>query len=237
VLWLNLLSQSISPSFEFIYNIERISNSKRLQVLVTEKLDKIATDATSASNDVPGWDNSALNTVKTNVDQSAVEPAPKSEKFALYGFQLDIPDNWRIEVNPKSTRQKGDVAFHSPKGNRFFVSWGKLEDASKRFRTLEEHRDRNLKQIKKGQDVRSVDVGQSYETQLSGHKALFTEVRAEVKQGMFGRATYVREMWSVHLYCENRARYFVIYCLLRDPAEYDDYSKVFKSMATSLVCH
>jgi hypothetical protein len=201
-------------------------------------MDKIkASETPSTSNDVPGWDTTSLTTDIGSSDMAQVEPAPKPEKFALYGFQMEIPDNWRIEVNPKSTRLKGDVAFHSPKGNRFFISWGKLEDASKRFTTLEAHRDQNLKQIRKGQDVKQVDVGQSYEARISGHRSLFTEVRAEVKQGMFGRASYVREMWSVHLYCENRGRYFVIYCLLRDPKEYEDYGKVFKSMANSLVCH
>jgi hypothetical protein len=200
--------------------------------LVSEELDK----TTSGGDDVPGWDTTSLNATQDMSSEEA-EPAPMPEKFALYGFQLEIPDNWRIEVNPKSTRQKGDVAFHSPKGNRFFISWGKLEDASKRFSTLEEHRDRNLKQIKKGQDVKQVEMGQNYEAQISGHRALFTEVKAEVKQGMFGRATYNREMWSMHLYCEKRGRYFVVYCLLRDPSEYEDYSKVFKSMANSFVCH
>jgi hypothetical protein len=203
-------------------------------------LDKTETMSDSGTDtDIKGWNNEPLQSSlsSTEVDREPYDPKGALEKFALYGFQIDVPDNWRIEVNPKSTRKKGDVAFHSPKGNRFFISWGKLEDATSRFKTLEEHRDRNIKQIKKGQDVKQVETGASYEERISGHRVLFTELKAEVRQGMFGRSSYAREMWSAHLYCDNMGRYFVIYCLLRDPTEYEDYSKIFKSMAMSLSCH
>ncbi len=159
------------------------------------------------------------------------------ERFALYGLEIEIRDNFRIEVNPKSNRNKGDVAFHSPRGNRFFVSWGNLDEATKRFKTLEQHRDSNIRRIKKGQDVREVKVGDSYDAHVLGHRALFTRVTAEVKQGMFGRATYTREMWSMHLYCQESGRYYVVYCLLRDPSEYEDYGQIFGAMAKSLICH
>ena len=75
-------------------------------------------------------------------------------------------------MNPKDSRRKGDVAFHSPKGNRFFVSWGILEDANKRFKSLDEHRDKSIKQVSKGPDVAKVDIADSREDQISGHRAL-----------------------------------------------------------------
>ena len=84
----------------------------------------------------------------------------ETEKFALYGFEIMIPTDWGVELNPKSTRKKGDVAFQSQKGNRVFVSWGSLDEA-KRFKTLEEHRDGSLNQVKKGRDVKSLDVSGS----------------------------------------------------------------------------
>ncbi len=205
--------------------------------MTSEELGNKIENNPDIDSDTPGWNPNVLDSPQTATELNAFSPPAAMEKFAIYGFQMEIPNDWRIEVNPKSTRQKGDVAFHSPKGNRFFVSWGKLEDASKRFDSLEQHRDSNVKKIKKGQDVKQVDLGKSFEAQINGHRALFTEVRAEVRQGMFGRGSYSREMWSVHLYCENVQRYYVIYCLLRDPTEYEDYSKIFKSMAMSLVCH
>lgn len=159
------------------------------------------------------------------------------EKFALYGFEIKIPSDWRVEVNPKSTREKGDVAFHSKRGNRFFVTWGNLANVENRFKTLEEHRDKNVKQIKSGPDVKSVDIADSHEEQILGHRALFSHVTADVKAGMFSRGSYERDMWSIHLYCRDRSRYYVVYCLLRDPSEYEDFSGTFNKMGRSLVCH
>jgi hypothetical protein len=160
-----------------------------------------------------------------------------NEKFALYGFEIKIPTDWRVEVNPKSTREKGDVAFHSKLGNRFFVTWGNLANVQNRFKTLQDHRDKNVKQIKSGPDVKTVEVTDSHEEQILGHQALFSHVTADVKAGMFARGSYERDMWSIHLYCPPRSRYYVVYCLLRDPKEYEDFAGVFNSMGRSLVCH
>lgn len=160
------------------------------------------------------------------------------ETFALYGFRIEIPRDWRVELNPKTNREKGDVAFHSPKGNRFFVSWGPLDDAKKRFASLQDHRDKSVKQIRKGSDVNDVAVESSHEEIISGHNALFSNVNAEVRAGgPFSRATYERTMSSVHMYCPSNSRYYVVYSLLRDPTEYPDFRKLFEETARSFVCH
>jgi hypothetical protein len=159
-----------------------------------------------------------------------------SEKFALYGFELMIPQDWSVEINPKSSRQKGDVAFQSQKGNRVFVSWGSLDEA-KRFKTLEEHRDSSLNQVKKGSDVRSADVSDLRETQICGHRALISHVSAEVRTGMMGRGIAGRDIWSIHFHCPNVSRYYVLFSMERDPAEFEDMGAVFESFVKSMVCH
>ncbi len=137
-------------------------------------------------------------------------------------------------MNPKSTRRKGDVAFHSPKGNRFFVSWGALEDANKRFRSLDEHRDSSIKQVGKGPDVRKVDVTDSKEDQVGGHRALYSHVTADVRGGFMARKAAERDMWSIHFYCPEQSRFYVVYSLLRDKEEYPDFSSVFGSLSRSM---
>ncbi len=160
------------------------------------------------------------------------------ERFALYGFGLEVPDDWRIEVNPKGNRQKGDVAFHTPKGNRFFISWGPLESANKRFKTLDEHRDWSTKQVGKGPDVKKVDVSDSREVAISGHRALLSHVSADVRAGGFmSRGSAERNMWSLHFYCPERGRYYVVYSLLRDKDEFPDFSGEFDSLWKSASCH
>ena len=159
------------------------------------------------------------------------------ENFALYGFQVEIPDNWRVEVNQKSTRQKGDVVFQSLGGNRVFLSWGPLDQATKHFKTLEEQRDNSVKQIAKSPDVKSVEVQDSKEEMVGGHRALVTHVSASVKRGMMSRGLSDQDVWSMHFYCPNTSRYYVVYTLLRNKDEFPDFSQFFNAISGSLACH
>jgi hypothetical protein len=165
-----------------------------------------------------------------------VLPLMRTEKFALYRFELGIPSDWRVELNPKSSRDKGDVVFQSKKGNRVFVSWGPLEEAN-RFKTLEEHRDSSLNQVKKGSDVKAVSVSDLRETKICGHRALISHVSALIRSGMMGRETVNRDIWSVHFHCPETGRYYVLFSMERDSSEFEDMGPVFESFTTSMVCH
>ncbi len=161
----------------------------------------------------------------------------KGDKFALYGFEVSMPTDSRVEINPKTSREKGDVVFHSQKGNRFFISWGKLDDATSKFKSLQDFRDISVKRIRSGPDVTKVNVADSREGFLEGHETLFSHFTAQVKAGVFSRSSYERNMWSAHFYCPERSRYYVIYSIERYPEEYSEFGKVFESMVQSFHCH
>ncbi len=161
----------------------------------------------------------------------------ETEKFALYGFEITIPSGWRVEFNPKGTREKGDVVFQSPKGNRFFISWGKLEDALKKFKSLEEHRDNSISQLKKGTGVKDVKVTDLREIQVCGHRGLMSHVTAEIQSGMMSRKVSEKKLWAMHLHCPVMARYYVLFDTERDPDEIEDMDGAFDSFAKSVVCH
>ena len=156
----------------------------------------------------------------------------------MYGFRVEIPRDWRVELNPKTNRQKGDVAFHSPRGNKFFISWGNLDEATKRFASLQEYRDNSIKQIRSGRDVKGVSVESSHEETLSGHTALFSHIKVEIRSGgAFSKSSSDRGMSSVHLYCPSTSRYYVAYFLWKDPDEYQNLTKMFEVTVRSFVCH
>ncbi len=160
------------------------------------------------------------------------------ERFALYGFEVEIPTVWRVELNPKSTREKGDVAFHTGKGNSVFVSWGPLDLAKKRFKTLDEQRDSSLNEVKKRSSVKSVEIGEMREDVVGGHRALISHISASIKQAFLARGREnVQDVWYVHFYCPNLSRYYVVYSLLKDPEKYEDFRGVFNNLAKSFVCH
>jgi len=160
-----------------------------------------------------------------------------TELFALYGFELKIPQNWRVELDPKATRELGDVAFHTPKKNRIFVSWGPLEKAEKRFKTLEEHREWTLSELKKARGVKALSIASSGETRICGHRALIAQVSASLGGGIMAPPQSVREMSSAFFYCPDGARYYVIYTQLKFPDEYPNFPEVFDSLVDSMMCH
>lgn len=160
-----------------------------------------------------------------------------SEKFAAYGVEVDIPEDWRIEFNAKSTREKGDVAFHSPKNNLFFISWGKLPEAQRRFKSLEEHRDATIKRIRGDPNMKSVDIVSSVKETLSGHQGIYSEVVAKKRSGLMSRGEPTHRIWSVHFYCPQRSRYYVVYSQIRVADEYPDFAEMFKGVVGTMRCH
>ena len=175
--------------------------------------------------------------MESTTTEDFTAPPVSKERFALYGLELQIPSNFRVEVNPKGSRAKGDIVFQSPRGNRFFVSWGPLDAATKRFKTLEEHRDANIKRVQKGPDVKSIEVTDLNEINVGGHRALTSHVSAQVRQGMMSRGVAKREIWSIHFYCEPSSRYYVVYCMERDQGEFEDIKSAFNAIANSVSCH
>lgn len=166
------------------------------------------------------------------------EPRPiLPEKFAAYGVEVDIPEDWRIEFNAKSTREKGDVAFHSPKNNIFFVSWGKLAEAQRRFKSLEEHRDATIKRIRGDPNMKSVDIVSSEKETLSGHDGILSEVVAKKRSGLISRSEPTHRIWSVHFYCPQRSRYYVVYSQVKVEGEYPDFAGMFKGVTGTIKCH
>ena len=159
------------------------------------------------------------------------------EKFAAYGFQVMVSGDWRIEFNAKNKRERGDVVFHTPKNNLFFVSWGKLEDAQRKFHTVGEQRDETVKRIKRNPNVMEVKMDDDASESIGGHEALLSHVVARGRRGFLSGPARNEEVWSIHLHCPNAMRYYVIYMQVKAPDEYPDFKREFLSAAKSLVCH
>ncbi len=170
--------------------------------------------------------------------ESQSKPAlVQTELFALYGAQAQISRDWRVELNPKATRDKGDVVFQSPGGNRFFLSWGPLNEATKQFKELDQHRDKSIERVKKGQDVKSLEIIEKKETEVFHHRALFSHISAVVRQGVTGRSVAKRRILSVHFYCPESGRYYVVFGEERKEGEFDNLTGIFESFYKSVVCH
>lgn len=160
------------------------------------------------------------------------------ENFAVYMFSMDYPEVCRIEFNPKSMKQKGDVVFHFPDREKFFVSWGKLDEAKKKFATVEDQAEKSLKAVSKGAQTKTIERVKQDSMKVNSHNAVYNHVRmAEPSRGFFpSKQKTLRNILSIHLHCEPTSRFFVLYAMPSRSAP-EDFGDLFLEMAHTFECH
>lgn len=160
------------------------------------------------------------------------------EKFSVYNFSIGYPPECRVEFNPKSRREAGDIVFHFPDREKVHLSWGELEKAKNRFETAEKHAEHSLQVVKNTRNVKKVETLWSDILSLNMHRAPYSHLRLDqIQSGIFpSKRTISCDAYSVHLHCENSSRYFVIYTML-SPNAPSDFGDLFTVMAKSFKCH
>ena len=159
------------------------------------------------------------------------------EKFAVYGFEVAIPDDWRIEFNAKNRRERGDVVFHTGKNNLFFVSWGDLANAQKSFDSLGQQRDKSVSRLKGNPNVSQMKMDDQGTLKVCGHDGLLTHVTAKGRKGFMAKAPTNQEVWSLHMHCPDSGKYYVLYMDIRDSAEFADQKGEFLARVGTFRCH
>jgi hypothetical protein len=162
------------------------------------------------------------------------------ESFSIYELHIVYPTTWKVELNPKSDREEGDVAFKSPEKENFFVSWGPLEKAKKRYSSVEAHADDPFKRIKKNPNVRKIEFVQKTVVDVNSHKAIFAHAKVTLAKPSIipftKEKTVIREVRCMHVHCEHTGRYFVMYGeMASDKAS--EYGEIFENMMKSFLCH
>jgi len=166
-------------------------------------------------------------------------PGPDDfEPLALYGFSAKCPKTARLELNPKSTRQKGDVVFHFEQGLKIFVSWGKLEDARKRYPTAAAQASDSVKRSIKSTQAKLDGTPETKNLKIQGHDAVYTHARMFVERGgfPFGSRRVTQDAYAMHVHCEDSGRYYVVYAFVR-PEGSETLAKIFEPIMSSLKCH
>jgi hypothetical protein len=157
------------------------------------------------------------------------------ERLAIYSMSIEYPNTFKVEFNPKSQRNEGDVAFRSPEGYRVFLSWGPIEKVQG-IGDTREHANYSIERIKKsGEEVKEV----TYErVQVNGHEATFSYIKLDrIKRTIFfGKEKTPNEARSFHIHCDQSARYFVLYGAA-NPRKSDQQREVIDMMVRSFTCH
>ena len=155
----------------------------------------------------------------------------------IYKFSIDYPSVCRAEFNPKNQHDSGDLVFHFPNKEKVFITWGELEKARKKFRTLSDYAESSIKEVRKGATVFEREEQSSIT--LNSHEALYNQTSvSQPPMGLLGvrRKLVKRGTYSVHLYCEQSSRFFVIYALFSDSTD-ESFRETFMHMANSFTCH
>jgi len=161
------------------------------------------------------------------------------ETFSVYNFSIDYPPVCRVEFNPKTRREGGDIVFHFPDREKVFLSWGNLEKAEKKFETAEKQAEHSLQVVKKSGNVKKMEKLETDLLTLNSHPAAYNRVKVdEQPAGIFmGKRTVPHDAYSIHIHCDKTSRYFVIYAMLSPKAPEDFGVAIFKVMANSFKCH
>jgi hypothetical protein len=178
---------------------------------------------------------------ETESENAAPSADAEMEEFAVYGMSMGYPPVCRFEFNPKTRREKGDVVLHFPDKEKVFLSWGQLSLVLKKHDTAKAFADHSIKSMSKSRSVKKSEKLAEDSFKVNGHEAAYNKAKFEevAAGGLFGRGRAVpggRVTLSVHLFCPESSRYYVVYALLTPKAP-EDFDELFVKMAKSFKCH
>lgn len=182
-------------------------------------------------------DEELIVTEGTESDESKT-PQPQYEALAMYGFSVNYPNNARLELNPKTRREKGDVVFHLEEGFKVFLSWGSLEEARRRYSTAAAQATASIERSVKSTRAKLEGTPEIKSEKIQGHDAVYTHARMVVERGgfPFGTRRVAQDSHSMHLQCDDSGRFYVVYAFAR-PETSEQLGKFFEPIMSSLKCH
>jgi hypothetical protein len=170
-------------------------------------------------------------------DRPANDPVAAMDEGAVpfiarhdFGYQITVPITWEVEYTPSVSMKGGQVVYITNKGNVFFVSFGDLGEAVKRFGTLDAYvtAATSILASRGGATGRRVS---SNEQVICGHKAILSNFQGTNNAGQ------PVDIWIVALWCEASKRYYSLHSEVTQKEEFRYFPRVFASMTESLVCH
>ena len=160
------------------------------------------------------------------------------ERFSVYRFSIDYPPVCRFEFNPKTRRAKRRHSHTFSRQAESIPITASLVVVTKKFQSAGEFATHSIKSMGKSRNVGKTDKMAEEKLTINSHEAFYNMVRFyETPMGFFSKGKGVpRVTCSVHLFCKQSSRYFVIYALLT-PTAPEDFDKLFLTMVKSFHCH
>jgi len=161
------------------------------------------------------------------------------EPFCIYGFSTVCPINWSIVIDPSLERSEGCITFKSVNNSNIVVSWKSLEKTQNKYSTLKEHVEESIDRIKKEKRVKTVQLIKTKNMQVNSHDAIFSHIRMTFSMPKllpFRTRTHDQYVYSLHLYCEQTNRCFIIYGVTKSDKS-SELDRAFKKVIGFFACH
>ena len=145
--------------------------------------------------------------------------------FSIYDFEIEIPEDWSIEVGKNTKYHSGRILLKSSGKLAIAIIWDLLDRFKQQFPTAKDFLNYQIEQIKSERHVKSVDV-QSYEYPTpEGHTSDFHRIHYVAKARFTKEHHHV--ITGLGVYCEKTNRLFIVFAEYRgeDAAEFDEVAK------------
>lgn len=130
-------------------------------------------------------------------------------KFALYDFEMSIPNEWKLQIDRKSQYASGIISFSTPNGSTLDIIWENLEKHRSKNPTIDDFLNNYIEEMKKNKNVKSVEFSKGPSIKTEDHEYLPHEFTYVYKQP-FSRTISLRIV-SKCLYCLHSNRFVIIY--------------------------
>jgi hypothetical protein len=143
-----------------------------------------------------------------------------------------------VKLDARSRRNEGNVVFESADDGRVVVRWSPLAAAKERYSCLEEHVKDSVDRIRRRPKTKKVELIETRKLRMNSHKAISSHIRMFFSLRRFwpfGK-TFQEEVRSLHIYCKDSGRYFVVYGMTTSDRSAHQ-NRIFSNIIESFVCH
>jgi hypothetical protein len=163
----------------------------------------------------------------------------KTEKFAIYGFEMNYPEGWEVKINKKTERFQGAVLFASQDGLAISVTWGFPEyftSSEEENPEISEGIEETLNRLRKTVGIKELKVVEDRTLEIQGHKGMLKEMQIKVQAGgLWTKKTAEQRGVITQFYCQQNERYFSVYGVPTD--KFTELKDAFNTLVQSLKCH
>lgn len=132
-------------------------------------------------------------------------------RVALYDFEMTVPNDWKIAIEPKSEYKSGIVALKPTSNPNESVDlvWEELAKRIEKYPTVESFIEQYFNSMKGVRDVKNFQVSKGSVITRGGHSLLPHEFSYTYKRYM--RKEFTQQVIGMAMYDTHSSRFAIIY--------------------------